>query len=438
MFKLSPYEFYTRHTNEIKRYLHGRNNILNVYSTKFKLEIKNKNIDNLKIDLDKPFISDLENIIDNQYDFIILTDVFEMSQDIYKVLKILKSKLNNDGKILITSINPVWDKIIKILESLKLKNQSIDRSYIKAKKFKYVCNALEIDIVTSYSRQYFPFKLINIGRLINSIFEILLFRFNLGIRTYTILGKYTRKTHAYSKSVIIPAKNEEENLKILFERLSLMNLDSEYILICAESQDNTIKVAQDIVNKYKEMNILFSKQNSNGKANGVFEGLELSSGDVIAILDSDISVDPEKLFDFFEIIDNNSADFVNGTRMIYPMEKDAMRFLNKIGNKVFQYFISKVIFQELSDSLCGTKVFKRVNIDSLLEWRYNQKIIDPFADFDLIFSSAYSGLKIVELPIHYKARVYGKTQISRFKDGYKLLVYFLNSFYLFNVSKYKS
>ena len=124
--------------------------------------------------------------------------------------------------------------------------------------------------------------------------------------------------------------------------------------------------------------------------------------------------------------------------MIYPMEKDAMRFLNKIGNKVFQYFISKVIFQELSDSLCGTKVFKRVNIDSLLEWRYNQKIIDPFADFDLIFSSAYSGLKIVELPIHYKARVYGKTQISRFKDGYKLLVYFLNSFYLFNVSKYKS
>ena len=100
MFKLSPYEFYTRHTNEIKRYLHGRNNILNVYSTKFKLEIKNKNIDNLKIDLDKPFISDLENKIDNQYDFIILTDVFEMSQDIYKVLKILKSKLNNDGKYL--------------------------------------------------------------------------------------------------------------------------------------------------------------------------------------------------------------------------------------------------------------------------------------------------------------------------------------------------
>ena len=124
--------------------MHGRNNILNVYSTKFKLEIKNKNIDNLKIDLDKPFISDLENIIDNQYDFIILTDVFEMSQDIYKVLKILKSKLNNDGKILITSINPVWDKIIKILESLKLKNQSIDRSYIKAKKFKYVCNALKL------------------------------------------------------------------------------------------------------------------------------------------------------------------------------------------------------------------------------------------------------------------------------------------------------
>ena len=180
------------------------------------------------------------------------------------------------------------------------------------------------------------------------------------------MGNYTRKTHAYSKSVIIPAKNEEENLKILFERLSLMNLDSEYILICAESQDNTIKVAQDIVNKYKEMNILFFKQNSNGKANGVFEGLELSSGDVIAILDSDISVDPEKLLTFLKSL-ITIQQILYGTRMIYPMEKDAMRFLKKIEIKYFNTFISKVIFQELSDSLCGTKVFKRVNIDSLLE-----------------------------------------------------------------------
>jgi glycosyltransferase involved in cell wall biosynthesis len=215
-----------------------------------------------------------------------------------------------------------------------------------------------------------------------------------------------------------------------------MHLEAEYILVCAKSQDNTREVALKLIKQYPKMDIVYVEQKSNGKANGVFEGITFAKGDVLAILDSDISVDPEKLFDFFEIIENNSADFVNGTRMIYPMEKKAMRFLNKIGNKTFQYIISKVIFQDLSDSLCGTKVFKKTNIESLLSWRYNQKVIDPFADFDLIFSSAYHGLKIAELPVHYKARVYGTTQISRFRDGYKLLVYFLYSFYLFNVSKY--
>lgn len=120
------------------------------------------------------------------------------------------------------------------------------------------------------------------------------------------------------------------------------------------------------------------------------------------------------------------------------MEKNAMRYLNKLGNNFFQYFISKVIFYNLSDSLCGTKVFKKSSLENLKEWRFSQSIFDPFGDFDMIFNAAYEGATIVEIPVHYRSRIYGKTQISRFRDGFKLIIYFLASFKKLNSSKYNN
>jgi len=142
-----------------------------------------------------------------------------------------------------------------------------------------------------------------------------------------------------------------------------------------------------------------------------------------------------KLSQFFQIIDNNYADFVNGSRLIYEMEEGAMRITNKFGNRLFQFLISQVTKTHLTDSLCGTKVFKRDLIEKIFWWQKTFNLNDPFGDFDMIFSAAYSGQKIVELPISYKERRYGTTQISRFKDGYKLLVYLLSSFRIFNTSR---
>ena len=138
--------------------------------------------------------------------------------------------------------------------------------------------------------------------------------------------------------------------------------------------------------------------------------------------------------DFFSILENGEADFVNGTRFIYRMEKDSMRFFNVLGNKIFQLLISIVISKKLSDSLCGTKVFHRSLISKIFEWQKLNIIPDPFGDFDLIFSAAYSGQSIVEFPIHYRSRIYGTTQISRFRDGFKLLTYFINTLLKFNSS----
>ena len=155
---------------------------------------------------------------------------------------------------------------------------------------------------------------------------------------------------------------------------------------------------------------------------------------MITILDSDISVEPETLNEFFEIIENGYTDFVNGTRFIYKMEEGAMRKLNSLGNIFFQAIISVVISRNLTDSLCGTKVFKKEMIEKLFNWKKMLKVSDPFGDFDLIFTAAYFGYKITEYPVHYKSRVYGSTQISRFRDGVRLLFYFLNSIFVFHTS----
>ena len=138
---------------------------------------------------------------------------------------------------------------------------------------------------------------------------------------------------------------------------------------------------------------------------------------------------------FFEIIDNNYGDFVNGTRLIYQMEKGAMRLINLIGNRLFQNIVSIIAKRQLTDSLCGTKVFKKDLIMKLNWWQKTNKLHDPFGDFDLIFTAAYFSEKIIELPIHYKSRTYGKTQISRFRDGYKLIKYLFKSFFIFSSSK---
>ena len=223
-----------------------------------------------------------------------------------------------------------------------------------------------------------------------------------------------------SKSIIIPAKNEEGNLKELIARIPKFN-KTEIIFAYGESKDKTFEVMNEIIETNNDFVFKLIKQTKKGKANAVWEALEIVENKVIAILDADISVDPETLTDFFNIIENNNADFVNGTRLVYEMEKNSMRFLNKLGNRFFQYFISRIIKEQLSDSLCGTKVFKKSYLDDLSLWQNDFKKTDPFGDFDLIFAASYSGQKIVELPITYRERKYGTTQISRFKDGFKLL-----------------
>ena len=158
-----------------------------------------------------------------------------------------------------------------------------------------------------------------------------------------------------------------------------------------------------------------------GKADAVFTAFDAATGDVLMILDADLTMPPEQLTKFWEAICSGKGEFVNGSRLVYQMEDEAMRFLNLIANKLFSMIFTWLLSQRFTDTLCGTKVLRRSDYVRLKAGRAYFGDFDPFGDFDLIFGASKLNLKVVEIPIRYANRTYGETQISRFRHGLMLL-----------------
>ena len=430
MKKLSNKVFYQRHNDELNRFTYNRS-VLHIINSDSKNKISEVTSD--KVFLDKNQLIEL-NSSEKKYEAIILTDIVEVHDDLFSLLSQLTAYLSENGILVISSLNRKYTQLIRLLESLGMKDKNINYSYIQNRKLKNITSGLGFDFITSYSKQIFPFKLFQIGNILNIFLELFLSFFNLGIKTYSVFRIQPTTVSNYKKTIIIPAKNEEGNLEILINRIPKKE-KYEIIIPCALSQDNTVEVAKDLSSKILDFNVSTFVQSGKGKANAVWEAAEKASGEVLAILDADISVDPETIPDFFEIIEKNNADFVNGTRLIYPMEKGSMRYINNVGNRAFQLIVGKIINQPLTDSLCGTKVFKKTLLKDINYWQKSTKTKDPFGDFDLLFSAAYSGQKIIEFPIHYRTRIYGETQISRFRDGYKLIKYLAKTYFVFRTSR---
>ncbi len=431
MIKINSLTFYKRHQNELNKYIFDPERTLHIISDDVNSSILDSNCKYLFVNKEDDLNLTIKSI-NKLYDLIIITDLLESAEDINEIFFHLHLKLENNGKLLITSINNTWYPLINFLEKIKLKKVSQKKIYTSIRKIKNILSGNNFKFIAYNTRQFIPFKLFGVGNFVNGFIEVLLSKLNLGIKTYILYQKKSDKVFELSKTVIIPAKNEEKNLEPLIERIPNFK-DLEVVIVYAKSEDKTVEVAEHLRDN-SQLNISVLKQSGKGKANAVFEALETTSNDLIAILDADISVDPETLTDFFGIVERREADFVNGTRFVYRMERESMRFFNILGNKAFQYLISIVISRNLTDSLCGTKVFHKDLKEKILDWQKYNKISDPFGDFDLIFSAAFAGQSILELPIHYRSRVYGVTQISRFRDGFNLLYYFLNSLIKFNTS----
>jgi glycosyltransferase involved in cell wall biosynthesis len=225
----------------------------------------------------------------------------------------------------------------------------------------------------------------------------------------------------YRCSVVVPARNEEGNIEAAVQRTPEMGLGTELIFIEGHSSDNTWGEIERVARKYPQRNIKVLKQKSKGKGGAVREAFAAASGDLLFILDADLTMPPEELPKFYEVARSGLGDFVNGVRMVYPMEKEAMQFLNMVANKLFGLAFSWLLRQQIKDTLCGTKVLFRKDYELIARNRDYFGDFDPFGDFDLLFGAAKLNLRLTDLPIRYRARTYGETNIQRWRHGWLLL-----------------
>jgi glycosyltransferase involved in cell wall biosynthesis len=223
-------------------------------------------------------------------------------------------------------------------------------------------------------------------------------------------------------SVIVPARNESGNIRAALERIPRMGRHTEIIFVEGNSTDDTWETIEREVAAYKGPHLVQkTRQPGKGKWDAVRTGFEIAKGDIFVIQDADLTAPPEDLIKFFEAVETGTAEFANGSRLVYPMESKAMRFLNLLGNKFFALALSYVISQPVKDSLCGTKMLLRTDYDRVMDRIKRFGDFDPFGDFNLLFGSSLVDLRIRDIPVRYRDRTYGDTNISRFSHGWMLL-----------------
>ena len=222
-------------------------------------------------------------------------------------------------------------------------------------------------------------------------------------------------------SVVVPCRNEKGNIEAAVRRLPLMGREMEIIFVEGGSSDGTLSECRRVQGKYHHMDITVLQQDGKGKGDAVRKGFSAAKNDVLMILDADLTVPPEDLPKFFRAIVSGKGEFINGSRLVYQMEKEAMRFLNLLGNKFFSRAFTYLFEQRIRDTLCGTKVLWKDDYEKIVSGRKYFGEIDPFGDFDLLFGAVKLSLNIVEVPIRYRERAYGTTNISRFRHGILLL-----------------
>jgi glycosyltransferase involved in cell wall biosynthesis len=221
--------------------------------------------------------------------------------------------------------------------------------------------------------------------------------------------------------VVVPARNEAGNIPQIMARLPEMGAGTEIVFVEGHSRDHTYEAIEAAIANHPERNCKLFRQSGVGKGDAVRLGYNRASGDILMILDADLTVPPEDLPRFYQALVSGKGDFANGVRLVYPMEKEAMRFFNLLGNKFFSLAFSWLLGQPIKDTLCGTKVLWKADYDRIAENRAYFGDFDPFGDFDLLFGAARLNLKIVDLPIRYRERTYGTTNIQRWKHGWLLL-----------------
>jgi SAM-dependent methyltransferase len=362
--------------------------------------------------------------VKRKFDYVIMSDLVGHLHDIQRVFENARALMERRSRLIVTYYNFIWEPVIVLAERLHLKTPQPRQNWINEHDLENLLALSDFEVVRTGYRLLFPKNIPVISWLLNKYLSQLPLLRRLCLVRYIVARPRMAEvdTNKFTVSVVVPVRNERGNIEEAVRRIPVMGRRTEIIFVEGHSKDGTLDEVKRVAKKYgKRRFVSYLIQTGIGKANAVREGFEKASCDIVMILDGDLTVAPEDLPKFFDALASNRGEFINGSRLVYPMEKQAMRFLNLIGNKFFSLMFTYLLDQRFKDTLCGTKVLFRKDYERIASNRSYFGEFDPFGDFDLIFGAAKQNLKTVELPIRYSERTYGETNIQRWRHGMLLL-----------------
>ena len=379
--------------------------------------------------------------LNNQkFDYIILSNILMNEYDIQSFLEELLPLCNPKTRVVLHNCSSLWEPVLWLGERIGMRRPEPFKNWISLPDLQNLLDIAGYETVYLGYQTLMPKYIPLISSLFNTIFANipLIEKLCLDQLIVAKIKPLPQDDSELTCSVIIPCRNEKGNVEPAVQLVPRMGKHTQIIFVEGNSKDQTFEEIKRVAEKYKDrpgFSILYDQQKGKGKGDAVRQGFAMATGDVLMIQDGDITVCPQELPKFWNAITQGKGEFINGVRLIYSMESGAMRFLNLIANKLFGIGFSWLLRHRIKDTLCGTKVIWKKDWEKIDKHRSFFGDFDPFGDFDLLFGAAKQNLKILDMPVHYKDRSYGSTQISRFKHGILLLSMSLVAFKKFKLKR---
>jgi GT2 family glycosyltransferase len=360
------------------------------------------------------------HIAEASFDYIVLSDLVNDLWDVQQVLTFLGRYCQPGTRLVLNAYSHLWQWPLDLARRLGMARPLLPQSWLTPQDLRNLFLLSGYEVLRQSPEVLLPAAWPGADFLNRVLARFLPFRW-LCLTNFYVARPIQPPPQQPSCSIIVAARNEAGNIGELLRRLPDICKDQEVVFVEGGSSDDTYAAIEAAIRSQPPGRFRLLRQPGKGKGDAVRAGFAVARGDILMILDADMTVAPEDLPLFYEALARGQGEFINGVRLVYPMEDRAMRFFNLLGNKFFALAFGWLLGQPVRDTLCGTKALWRRDYLRIVENRRHFGDFDPFGDFDLLFGAARLNLKIVEIPVRYHARTYGDTNISRWSHGWLLL-----------------
>ncbi|WP_287129662.1 bifunctional class I SAM-dependent methyltransferase/glycosyltransferase family 2 protein [Candidatus Cyanaurora vandensis] len=366
---------------------------------------------------------DIQNLVlDETFDYILLAGTIGYLSDVQQALDHLRQFCTPQTRLVIVHHSYLWEPLLNLAEKLGLRMPQPPQNWLSNEDLVNMVQLGGFEAIKQGHHGLCPVSLGGLEGWLNRYPAHLPGLSALCVDNYLVARLNPRPRAALpSISVVIPARNEQGNIENSLSQMPRIGGHTQVIYVEGHSSDDTWAEIQRVARRYPDWDIQIHQQTGKGKGDAVRLGFAQATGDILVILDADLTVTPADLTKFYDALVSGRCEFANGSRLVYPRSAEAMPWLNTVANKLFGLAFSYLLGQRFKDTLCGTKALWRTDYERIASGRAYFGDFDPFGDFDLLFGAAKLSLKILDVPVRYHERVYGQSNIQHVREGLILL-----------------